>query len=221
MDYCALGSIKDVMKITQDVLTERHAGYIIQQTLIGLCNLHSQNILHLDVKAANILITQKGEVKLADFGVSEQLRDVNTFIEANDYVGSPLFMAPEVIRKDKYNDRADIWSLGITTIEMVEGRPPNTDINCIEKLPELLYRDPPKFQKQRSYSYKFNNFLQRCLVKNMEARPSAMDLLTHDFMVDRRSSEDIKELIMMASQLKEAERSRKRAFSEWREEGTL
>jgi len=206
MDYCSLGSVKDVMKLVKEPLSERQCGYILQQVLFGLVYLHKGNILHLDIKAANVLLTDTGDVKLADFGVSEQLRDMNTFIDAIDYVGSPLFMAPEVIRKDKYNDRADIWSLGITIIEMVEGRPPNTDINSIEKLPELANRDPPTFSNPSHWSSNFNNFLATCLVKDYELRPSAIELLTHEFMKDRNKG-DLMDIIEETVQLKKGLKS--------------
>jgi len=202
MDYCSMGSVKDVMKLIKEPLNERQCAYVLQQVLLGLVYLHKENILHLDIKAANILLSETGEVKLADFGVSEQLRDVNMFIDAVDFVGSPLFMAPEVIRKDKYNNKADIWSLGITIIEMVEGRPPNTDVNSIEKLPELANRDPPTFSNPRHWSNKFNYFLSSLLIKDYELRPSALELLEDEFMEGRKKA-DLMDLITEALQLKQ------------------
>jgi len=129
MDYCGVGSVKDVTKITQVNLNELQCQYVILYTLKGLQFMHSLNILHMDIKAANILLTETGIVKLADFGVSQVLKTNELTKEQTDYVGSPLFMAPEVVRKEGYNNKADIWSLGITIIEMVQGRPPNADIN--------------------------------------------------------------------------------------------
>lgn len=115
MDYCGVGSVKDVIKVTMETLTEPQCQYVIQNTLKGLQYMHGMNILHLDVKAANILLTEEAVVKLADFGVSQVLK-TSEMKEQDDYVGSPLFMAPEIIRKQGYNNRADIWSLGITII---------------------------------------------------------------------------------------------------------
>eukprot|EP01130_Rhizamoeba_saxonica_P004614 TRINITY_DN187_c1_g1_i2.p1 TRINITY_DN187_c1_g1~~TRINITY_DN187_c1_g1_i2.p1 ORF type:complete len:560 (-),score=123.14 TRINITY_DN187_c1_g1_i2:79-1758(-) len=206
MDYCGLGSVKDVMKTLQDTITERQCAYILHYTLKGLVYLHASNILHLDIKAANILLTVAGDVKLADFGVSDRLQTNTVFVEADDYVGSPLFMAPEVIRKDGYNEKADIWSLGITIIEMIEGRPPNTDINCIEMLPDLAERDPPSLKNPRRYSALFKEFLGKCLVKEKEARPAAVTLLMDDFVADSCNKEVITELVNEAWQLKQAER---------------
>jgi len=206
MDYCELGSVKDLIKIVKEPLNEKQCGYVLLQTLFGLLYLHKENILHLDIKAANILVTGDGDVRLADFGVSEQLRDVNTFVDALDYVGSPLFMAPEVIRKERYNNKADIWSLGITIIEMVEGRPPNTDVNCIEKLPDLANRDPPTFSKPHLWSPLFINFLSCCLVKDQEQRPNSQTLLQHEFLQGKNIT-DLLPMVSEAKQLKESQKS--------------
>jgi len=206
MDYCELGSVKDLIKVVKEPLNEKQCGYVLTQVLLGLVYLHKENILHLDIKAANILVTGAGDVRLADFGVSEQLRDINTFIDAMDYVGSPLFMAPEVIRKERYNNKADIWSLGITIIEMVEGRPPNTDINCIEKLPDLANRDPPTFSKLNLWSPNFLNFLACCLVKDQEQRPAATTLLMHEFL-QGKNKDDLMIMVNEAKQLKLGQRS--------------
>jgi len=183
MDYCGVGSVKDIIKVTQVVLNELQCQYVVHYTLKGLQYMHSLNILHLDIKAANILLTETCVVKLADFGVSQVLKSNELSKEQNDYVGSPLFMAPEIIRKEKFNHKADIWSLGITIIEMVQGRPPNTDINSIEKLPLLAERDPPKLLNPKNWSAGFQMFLSLCLQKDVHSRPSAVDLLTDPFML--------------------------------------
>jgi len=167
-------------KIAQTTLTEPQARYCLQSTTKGLVHLHSRNILHLDIKSANILMTEDGVVKLADFGVSGKLQ--KPFINATNYVGSPLFMAPEIIRKDKYNSKADIWSLGITCIEIVDGLPPNTDIDSIDKLPLLAERPPPKLKNPSAWTSMFSEFLEFMLVKDQETRPAAFELLTHPFL---------------------------------------
>lgn len=180
MDYCGMGSIKDMMKLCKETLTEAQVAYIAFETLKGLAYLHGRNILHLDVKAANILATESGAVKLADFGVSEQLEKMQ---KTNiDYVGSPLFMAPEVIRRTGYTDRADIWSLGITLIEMIDGRPPYTDIKSMADLQKVLDRPPATLSKPQSYSPEFNDFIAQCLVKDSTQRKNAMELLYHPFV---------------------------------------
>eukprot|EP01122_Echinamoeba_exundans_P000300 TRINITY_DN10274_c0_g1_i1.p1 TRINITY_DN10274_c0_g1~~TRINITY_DN10274_c0_g1_i1.p1 ORF type:complete len:684 (+),score=171.91 TRINITY_DN10274_c0_g1_i1:66-2117(+) len=180
MDYCGLGSIKDMMKTTMETLNERQVAYIMRETLRGLTYLHAMKILHLDVKAANILATEKGEVKLTDFGVSEQIQ--SNIKEAKDYVGSPLFMAPEVIMKSGYNSKADIWSLGITAIEMIDGKPPYTDIRSMDDLIKIVERPSATVSKPHLYSAEFNDFIAKCLIKGAEERPAAHELLDHPFV---------------------------------------
>jgi len=182
MDYCAVGAVKDVIKVTMETLNEMQCQYVVFFTLKGLAYMHALKILHLDVKSANILLTETGVVKLADFGVSQVLKTNEMTKEQHDYVGSPLFMAPEIIRKEGYNEKADTWSLGITIIEMIQGRPPNSDINSIDKLHLLVERDPPKFSNPKQWSPALNKFLASCLVKDAKERPSAIDLLEDPFM---------------------------------------
>uniref|UniRef100_A0A6B2LAU5 non-specific serine/threonine protein kinase n=1 Tax=Arcella intermedia TaxID=1963864 RepID=A0A6B2LAU5_9EUKA len=193
MDYCGVGSVKDIIKISQDTLTEKQAQYVLKGTMKGLICLHSNSILHLDIKSANILMTENGEVKLADFGVSTQLS--HAFLTATQYVGSPLFMSPEVIRRDVYNHKTDIWSLGITAIEMVEGDPPNTDIDSLEKLPLLAERPPPTFRNQKIWSEMFKDFVARMLIKDQNERPSAVDLDLHPFLQVVAGKEVMNELL--------------------------
>lgn len=193
MDYCGMGSLKDMMKTCMEALNESQVSYTVQQTLRGLAYLHSTNILHLDVKAANILATETGEVKLADFGVSEQLQ--SGMKEAKDYVGSPLFMAPEVIKKCGYNSKADIWSLGITIIEMVDGRPPYTDIRSMADLQKIIDRPSATVSNPKNFSDDFNDFVAKCLIKDPELRPSAMELLNHPFVCRGEGAGVLRDLI--------------------------
>lgn len=202
MDYCGMGSIKDMMKLCMETLTEAQVAYVAFETLKGLAYLHGRNILHLDVKAANILATESGAVKLADFGVSEQLEKLN---KTNiDYVGSPLFMAPEVIRRTGYTDRADIWSLGITCIEMIDGRPPYTDIKSMADLQKVLDRPPATLAKPQNYSADFNDFIAQCLVKDATQRKNAMELLYHPFVQRNEGPAVMTRFIEECSALKNA-----------------
>jgi serine/threonine protein kinase len=200
MDYCGMGSIKDMMKLCMETLTEAQVAYVAFETLKGLAYLHGRNILHLDVKAANILATESGAVKLADFGVSEQLEKLNK--TTIDYVGSPLFMAPEVIRRTGYTDRADIWSLGITLIEMIDGRPPYTDIKSMADLQKVLDRPPATLSKPQNYSPEFNDFIAQCLVKDSTQRKNAMELLYHPFVQRNEGSTVMTRFIEECSALK-------------------
>jgi len=209
MDYCGVGSVKDIIKIAHDTLSERQAQYVLNGTVKGLICLHTNStgsILHLDIKSANILMTDDGDVKLADFGVSTQLS--RPYLTATQYVGSPLFMAPEVILKDKYNHKADIWSLVITAIEMVEGDPPNTDIDSLEKLPLLAERPTPTFKNERLWSAMFRHFVESMLVKDQNARPSASDLEMHPFLQTVPNKEVMNELLESVRDLLQSKRKK-------------
>jgi len=151
-------------------------------------------------------MTDDGDVKLADFGVSTQLS--RPYLTATQYIGSPLFMAPEVILKDKYNHKADIWSLGITAIEMVEGDPPNTDIDSLEKLPLLAERPPPTFKNQRLWSAMFKDFLETMLVKDQNVRPGASDLEMHLFLQTVAGKEVMNELLESVRDLLQSKRKK-------------
>jgi len=179
MEYCGVGAVKDVMRVLNEPLNEIQCCYVVHHTLKGLSYMHSRprSILHLDIKAANILLSEQGIVKLADFGVSQFIKSSEMTKDQDDYVGSPLYMAPEIIKKLGYNSKADIWSLGITMIEMMEMRPPNNDITTIEKLPLLAERPPPTFKSPTPVSNDFRRFLSTLFVKDPNLRPSASDVL--------------------------------------------
>jgi hypothetical protein len=201
-DYCAVGSVKDLMKITLETLEEDQISQVCNEVLKGLSYLHSNGIIHLDVKAANILLTLDGIVKLADFGVSEQIQRGSMMITANDFIGSPLYMAPEVILKGLHNNKADIWSLGITLIEFAEGRPPNTDVDNIKKLLEVPNRPSPKLKNPKEWSVSFNDILSKILIKEIEKRPTANELLLHPFVQSAKGSEVLKNIIKVCMSIK-------------------
>jgi len=182
MDYCGAGSVKDVMKVCDETLIESQLQYVIQGTLKGLAYLHGKAILHLDIKAANILLTEEGVIKLADFGVSQTLKAADEKVQQDDFVGSPLYMSPEVILKKGYNDRTDVWSLGITIIEMAQGRPPNNDVRKMDDLVKIVERPSPTFKNPRDFSQPCKDFLARCLQKDPEVRPGCIALLADPFM---------------------------------------
>jgi serine/threonine-protein kinase 24/25/MST4 len=128
MEYCAGGSCSDLLK--SGVFSEMHICILMNEILHGLDQLHSQKMLNRDIKAANILICDDGRVKLADFGVNGQLSA--KFSNAKSFAGTPIWMAPETIERGKYDEKADIWSLGITALELAIGRPPYADMQLMQ-----------------------------------------------------------------------------------------
>eukprot|EP01127_Copromyxa_protea_P006830 TRINITY_DN1679_c0_g1_i3.p1 TRINITY_DN1679_c0_g1~~TRINITY_DN1679_c0_g1_i3.p1 ORF type:complete len:705 (+),score=180.50 TRINITY_DN1679_c0_g1_i3:165-2117(+) len=179
MDYCELGSVLDMMELTNSVLTESAAAWILRSTLLGLAYLHSRGVVHRDVKAGNILVTSEGEAKVADFGVSEQLANFNC-----DIAGSPLWMAPEVIQGRNYDHRCDIWSLGITAIEFVDGEPPLAQLSAFKAMRTIASNPPPTVEDPESASPEFLDFLTKALVKDQTGRWSIEKLLEHPFLLN-------------------------------------
>ncbi|ODV61398.1 putative serine/threonine protein kinase SPS1, partial [Ascoidea rubescens DSM 1968] len=179
MEYCGGGSCADLLKYHKK-LNEDVVSFIIRDTLKGLEYLHFEKKIHRDIKSANILLTNHGQVKLADFGVSGQITEHT--IKKNTFVGTPFWMAPEVItRKVGYNEKADIWSLGITTIELVTGSPPYSDYEPMKILFQIPKRPAPTLVGS-NYSENIKDFIRYCLVKDPSKRPSATKLLRHRFV---------------------------------------
>eukprot|EP01047_Picozoa_sp_COSAG01_P026777 COSAG01_NODE_1737_length_9362_cov_165.799309_6_plen_519_part_00 len=177
MEYLGGGSVADVMKAQQ--LTELQIAAVCLGTLRSLEYLHTQDKLHRDIKAANILLSTAGEVKLADFGVSGQLR--STASKRNTFVGTPYWMAPEVIQGEPYDQSADIWSLGITAHEMATGRPPHWDLHAMRAL-FVIPRDEAPCLEGTQWSEHFKVFASACLQKDPLKRPTASSLLKHPFI---------------------------------------
>eukprot|EP00013_Stygamoeba_regulata_P007130 CAMPEP_0177642678 /NCGR_PEP_ID=MMETSP0447-20121125/7728_1 /TAXON_ID=0 /ORGANISM="Stygamoeba regulata, Strain BSH-02190019" /LENGTH=439 /DNA_ID=CAMNT_0019144879 /DNA_START=147 /DNA_END=1466 /DNA_ORIENTATION=+ len=180
MEYCGAGSIADMMAICDRPLSEAQIAAVCKYVLKGLEYLHSVRKIHRDIKSGNILLNDKGESKLADFGVSGQITD--TLRKRNTVIGTPFWMAPEVIQEVGYDYKADIWSLGITAIEMAETRPPYSNIHPMRAIFMIPSRPPPKLTEPEQWSDEFNAFIARCLIKNPNDRPSATELLSDPFI---------------------------------------
>ncbi|KAE8152567.1 kinase-like domain-containing protein [Aspergillus avenaceus] len=189
MEFCSGGSCSDLMR--PGTIPEEYIMIILRELLRGLDYLHSDKKLHRDVKAANILLTSSGQVKLADFGVSGQLSA--TMTKKNTFVGTPFWMAPEVIKQSGYDYKADIWSLGITAIELANGEPPYSDIHPMKVL-FLIPKNPPP-TLQGAYSKAFKNFVELCLRRDPRERPSARELLEHPFIKRAKKTNYLTELI--------------------------
>ncbi|TPX70819.1 hypothetical protein SpCBS45565_g01449 [Spizellomyces sp. 'palustris'] len=179
-DYCGAGSVSDCMELAESTLSEKQTAIVLAAALEGLAFLHDMGIVHRDVKCANILLSEEGEVKIADFGVSERL--TQTVGARRTVVGTPYWMSPEVITGNGYGTEADIWSLGITAIEMTDGVPPHHNLHPMRAMFKIPFLPPPTVQNPSRFSPTFIEFLSKCLTKDPQARPSAKDLLTHPFV---------------------------------------
>uniref|UniRef100_A0AAR2LMX3 non-specific serine/threonine protein kinase n=1 Tax=Pygocentrus nattereri TaxID=42514 RepID=A0AAR2LMX3_PYGNA len=195
MEFCGAGSVTDLVKNTKgNSLKEDWIAYICREILRGLSHLHAHKVIHRDIKGQNVLLTENAEVKLVDFGVSAQLD--RTVGRRNTFIGTPYWMAPEVIACDEnpdstYDYRSDIWSLGITAIEMAEGAPPLCDMHPMRAL-FLIPRNPPPKLKSKKWSKKFIDFIEGCLVKTYPSRPSTEQLLKHSFIRDQPTERQVR-----------------------------
>ncbi|XP_075068076.1 myosin-IIIa [Mixophyes fleayi] len=195
LELCNGGSVTDLAKgllKRGERMTEAIIAYILNEALMGLQHLHSHKTIHRDVKGNNILLTTEGGVKLVDFGVSAQLS--NTRLYRNTSVGTPFWMAPEVIACEQqvdttYDSRCDVWSLGITAIELGDGDPPLADLHPMRALFKIPRNPPPTLRQPELWSAEFNDFISKCLAKDFEKRPMVCDLLEHAFIRQIRHNE--------------------------------
>ena len=212
LEYCSCGSAIDLMLSMDRTFTEYEISSIITMVLKGLDYIHSKNLIHRDIKGANILINEQGIVKIADFGVGAQLINENN---RNSKKGSPYWMSPQVALNADYNEKTDIWSLGITCLEMIEGDPPNSQLKprfVIEK----IGKEPPsaaELLKGKKYSEEFKDFVKKCLEVNQRKRPNAKELLKHNFIIKFNKGKDfIKNLVK--NHLKNVEEFREEILQE-------
>ncbi|XP_061551948.1 mitogen-activated protein kinase kinase kinase kinase 5 isoform X4 [Phycodurus eques] len=184
MEYCGGGSLQDIYHVTGP-LSEMQIAYVGRETLQGLGYLHTKGKMHRDIKGANILLTNDGDVKLADFGVAAKI--TATIAKRKSFIGTPYWMAPEVAAVEKnggYNQLCDIWAVGITSIELAELQPPMFDLHPMRAL-FLMSKSsfqPPKLKDKNKWSAAFHNFVKVSLTKNPKKRPTAEKLLSHVYV---------------------------------------
>lgn len=201
IEFCEGGALDDIMLDLEKPLTEPQIKVVCKQALEALTFLHASRVIHRDLKAGNILLTSDGNIRLADFGVSAQNK--RTAQKRDSFIGTPYWMAPEVIlcetfKDQPYNYKADIWSLGVTLIELAEMEPPYHDLNPMRVLIKIPKADPPKLQFRSKWSKQFSDFIAKCLDKNPETRPSAAELLEHPWLADADDTKPIKQLLLEA-----------------------
>ncbi|XP_029020866.1 mitogen-activated protein kinase kinase kinase kinase 4 isoform X2 [Betta splendens] len=221
MEYCGAGSVTDLVKKTKgNYLKEDWIAYICREVLRGLSHLHSHHVIHRDIKGQNVLLTENAEVKLVDFGVSAQLD--RTIGRRNTFIGTPYWMAPEVIACDEnpeatYDSRSDLWSLGITALEMAEGAPPLCDMHPMRAL-FLIPRNPPPKLKSKKWSKRFLSFIDSCLVKNHLHRPTTDALLRHAFIRDLANERQVR--IMLRDHLDRTRKKKEKEGPEYEYSGS-
>ncbi|KAM8855170.1 myosin-IIIb-like isoform 1-T1 [Spinachia spinachia] len=188
LELCNGGSVTELIKgllMRGQRLLQPVISYILCSALLGLQHLHNNRIIHRDVKGNNILLTTEGGVKLVDFGVSAQLTSAR--LRRNTSVGTPFWMAPEVIACEQqydysYDARCDVWSLGITAIELADGDPPLAELHPVKALFKIPRNPSPTLRNPEQWCRSFCHFIGQCLIKDFEARPSVTHLLEHPFI---------------------------------------
>uniref|UniRef100_A0A8C6UUW2 Myosin IIIB n=1 Tax=Neogobius melanostomus TaxID=47308 RepID=A0A8C6UUW2_9GOBI len=195
LELCNGGSVTELIKgllMRDQHLQEPVIAYILYSALLGLQHLHNNRIIHRDVKGNNILLTTDGGVKLVDFGVSAQLTSAR--LRRNTSVGTPFWMAPEVIACEQqydysYDARCDVWSLGITAIELADGDPPLAEMHPVKALFKIPRNPSPTLRSPEQWCRSFIHFIGQCLIKDFEARPSVTHLLEHPFIKQAHGKE--------------------------------
>lgn len=201
IEFCPGGAVDAIMLELDRGLTEPQIQVICRQMLEALAYLHSKKIIHRDLKAGNVLMTLEGDIKLADFGVSA--KNLKTLQKRDSFIGTPYWMAPEVVmcetmKDTPYDYKADIWSLGITLIEMAQIEPPHHELNPMRVLLKIAKSDPPTLLTPSKWSLEFRDFLKTALDKNPETRPTAAQLLEHPFVSKITSNKALRELVAEA-----------------------
>jgi len=191
MEFCEIGSVTSLIHTLDSPLNEEQIKCVCKSVLQGLDYLHvQQNIYHRDLKTDNILLTEEGSVKIADFGVSYRV-DASKRSKAKTYIGTPHWLSPEIWKGESYNHKADIWALGISAYTMAIGEPPFPDTPPFDVYTQLEKEGVPTLPKPENYSENFKTFLKRCLDVSPDNRPTAKELLNHPFILETKPNEQV------------------------------
>ncbi|KAL3278631.1 hypothetical protein HHI36_016171 [Cryptolaemus montrouzieri] len=199
IEYCDGGAVDSIIMDLEKPLNEKQIAYVCQNMCKGLQFLHKSHIIHRDLKAGNVLLTMNGGVKIADFGVSA--KNKNTLQKHDTFIGTPYWMAPEVVlcetfRDNPYDYKVDIWSMGITLIEFAQMEPPNHEMSPMRVLLKIQKSDPPRLEQPGKWSKEFNDFVATALTKDPQKRPNCEDLLRHPFINCTLDSKPIRDLLL-------------------------
>ena len=182
LEYCSLGSVSDVMFVGEARFSETEIKAITASMLLALDYLHEKKVIHRDIKAANVLLTESGVIKLADFGVAAVLTPARP--TRRTAIGAPYWMAPEVISEQDYGVKCDVWSLGITCYELAETNPPHSEVHPMRALFMIPYRPSPTLPNPQKWSTDFHDFLAKCVKKSQDERATCAQLMEHPFVKD-------------------------------------
>ncbi|XP_055637431.1 neither inactivation nor afterpotential protein C [Toxorhynchites rutilus septentrionalis] len=190
LEYCEYGPVVDIIrriKIANKRIAEEHLAFILRETAKALVYLHDHHVIHRDVRGSNILLTKDGEVKLCDFGISRDFK--STLGKRGTCIGSPCWMAPEVITSSKnddeaYDNRSDVWALGITAIELGDGNPPFGDMHPTRIMFQIVRNPPPTLYRPANWTQNYNDFIAECLEKNADHRPFMVEIVEHPFFTE-------------------------------------
>jgi len=203
MEFMAGGCLTEVLEQYENgiEMVEGHIATVCRDTLAGLAYIHTLHRIHRDIKSDNLLLGDDGSVKLADFGYAAQLTQEKQ--KRNTIVGTPYWMAPELIRGQNYDQKVDLWSLGIMCMEMAEGEPPYMEFPPLRALFLITTKGIPELKDHGKWSAEFKDFVRRCLDKEPETRPEAADLLKHPFLRKCCPPNELVQLTLSAKRAKE------------------
>lgn len=191
LELCEGGSVIDIIRSLQTInkrVAEEHLAYILRETAKAVLHLHDRKCMHRDIRGSNILMTKEGDIKLCDFGLARDFKTVEG--RRSTFIGSPSWMAPEVVacaktdRSVGYETRAEVWALGITAIELADGKPPFADMHPTRAMFQILRNPPPTLYRQSTWSQNFNDFIAECLEKNPDHRPFLSEIMEHPFFTE-------------------------------------